>query len=157
MHGSALVFLSLALATDPVELQKDVHEIQTRKFAMDLGVPADQRGKINQIRLFVSEDRGKTWKHNRDYKPNAKEAIFTAPDDGLYWFSLQVVYKDGKKEPAELDDLEPARKVYVNTERRTLKVRKSYGELLRENEELREKVEQLQQRIKKLEAERKPK
>jgi hypothetical protein len=80
---------------------------------------------------------------------------FTAPEDRLYWFALQLVYKDGHSEPADVEDLQANMKVYVNTTGRTLKVRKSSGELLQEVEELRTKVERLEQRIKELEAERK--
>jgi hypothetical protein len=60
-------------------------------------------------------------------------------------------------EPAELDDLAPEMKVYVNSERSTLKTRKSYEELQREVEQLRRTVEQLQQKVKQLEADGKSK
>ena len=157
MHGFALMFLGLALSADPVKISRDVTEIQTRRFALPIRYKADQKSKIERVRLFVSQDRGKSWQHEKDYKPTAEQLKFTAPDDGLYWFALQIVFKDGKSEPAKLEDLEPAMKVYVNSERRTLKVKKSYGELQSEVEELRITVEQLQKKIKELETKRKSK
>ncbi len=157
MHGFTLAFFGLTLAADPLELPKDVQEIQTRRFAMPIGIDPDRRDEIEKIRFFVSEDQGKTWKHKRDYKPTDKHMIFTAPSDGLYWFAAQVMFKDGGSEPAELNDLVTARKVYVNTERRVLKAQKSYAELQREVEQLRKTVERLQTRIKQLESDHKPK
>jgi hypothetical protein len=154
MHGFTLVFLAFAISTGPVELRKDEFEIQSRRFAMALMFQTDKKDNIECIRLFVSEDRGKSWKHEKDYKSPVEKVTFTAPDDGLYWFAAQIVFKDGKRQPGELDDLEPAMKVYVNTQRRTMKVRKSYEELQREVEELRKTVEKLQKKIKKLEADR---
>jgi hypothetical protein len=79
---------------------------------------------------------------------------FTAPRDGLYWFAVQTVRKDGRREPVNLDALAPVRKVYVNTERKPVKAQKFYDELQREAEDLRKAVEQLQKRIKELESDR---
>jgi hypothetical protein len=157
MHGFTLVFLAFAISTEPVELHKDEFEIQTRRFAMSFMSQTGKKDNIECIRLFVSEDRGKSWKHEKDYKPTVEKVTFTAHDDGLYWFALQIVFKDGKSKPDELDDLGPVMKVYVNTERRTIKVRKSYGELQREVVELQKTVQKLQKKIKELEANRKPK
>lgn len=155
MHGLALAFIGLALAGDPIELPRDVEVIQTEQFAMPLLFDAARQAKIKRIRLFVSEDQGKTWQHQQDYQPTDTQATFTAPRDGLYWFTLQVVLKDGAKEPGTERDLAPSMKVYVNTERRAFKVQKSYAELQREVEELRKTVEQQQKRIKELESDRK--
>jgi hypothetical protein len=139
-------------AADTVELPKDVYEIETRQFTLPiLGKPVEL-ANVEKVRLFVSEDQGKNWKHKNDYKPSDKRAIFSAPRDGQYWFAVQVVLKDGRREPAELEDLAPATKVYVNSERRTLKSQKSYEELQREVEQLRGTVEQLQKKIKQLES-----
>lgn len=122
---------------------------------MPLLLDPARQAKIKLIRLFFSEDHGKTWQHQQDYDPTDKQVTFTAPRDGLYWFTLQVVLKDGKKEPANKRDLAPSMKVLVNTERRALKVQKTYAELQREVEELRKTVEQLKKRIKELESNRK--
>jgi hypothetical protein len=156
MYGFMLAFLGLALAADPIELPKDVAEIQTRDFAMPLRFNANVLAKIEKVRLFVSEDRGKTWKHEKDYKRTDERVTYTAERDGQYWFALQVEFTDGTSDPAKVEALTPAMKVYVNTARKVLKGQKSYEELLREVEELRATVEQLQKKVKELEADRKP-
>jgi hypothetical protein len=152
MHGLALVFTGLVFCSDPIELAGDVVEIQTRQLAMPLRFDPDRQDKIERVRLFVSEGRGKAWNHKKDYKATDEQVTFAAPRDGLYWFALQTVFKDGKCEPATQDDLVPAQKVYVNSERKVLKVQKSYEELEREVEALRKTVEQLQKRIAELES-----
>jgi hypothetical protein len=116
MHGLALMLLTVTPSLDPAELSRDATEVQSRDFAMPLTLDPDRRDTVKEIRLFVSEDRGKTWKHEKDYKPTDKRVLFSAPRDGVYWFAVQVVSKDGKKDPAELNDLTPAQKVYVNTQ-----------------------------------------
>lgn len=157
MHGFALAFLGVSLAGDPIELPKDVYEIPSRRFAMPLRIGPDNREKIEKIRLFVSEDQGKTWKKKKNYKPSATRVVFTAPRDGQYWFAIQVVRKDGGMRPSDQDNLVPLMKVYINSERRVLKPQKSYEELQREVEQLRRTVEELQTKIKQLESDRKPK
>jgi hypothetical protein len=154
MDGLALAFLGFACVT---ELPKDVYEIKTQQFAMPIQYEPEDQAKMERVRLFFSEDQGKTWTHRRDFKPSAERVIFTARHDGLYWFALQVVYKDGTSIPDNRDDLDPVMKVYVNTEGKPLIKRKSYEQLQREADQQRKTVDQLQKRIKELEAERKPK
>lgn len=157
MLGFAWLALAPLFETKLKELPKDVYEVQVRQFAMPIGLATNYQDKIETVRLFVSRDQGKTWKHKKDYKPSDKQVFFTAPHDGLYWFAVQLVFKDGGKTPGDLEDLIPERKVYVNTEHRPLKAQKSYEELQREVEQLRRTVEELQKKIKQLEAERKSK
>ena len=156
MHGFALAFLGLALGAEPVELPKDVYEIGERRFVMPVKFDPDRLGEIKRVRVYVSEDRGATWKHVKDVKSGDKGVELTAPRDGHYWFALQVVLKDGTSDPADLDNLAPTMKVYVNAERRALKVWKSDEDRRREVEDLRKTVELLQKRVRELEAERKP-
>ena len=130
---------------------------ETRTFALPIAISPDIRDTIEKIRVFVSENQGKTWKHQKDCTPSDKQLIVTASHDGLYWFAVQTVLKDGTCDPAKRADLVPAMKVYVNSEGRALKPQKSYEELDHEVEQLRMTVEQLQKKIEQLESERQPK
>lgn len=112
---------------------------------------------IDRLRLFVSLDQGKTWKHAKDAKPTDGKFTYTAPKDGLYWFAVQTVLKDGKNEPEE-KDFDASLKLYVNQERKAVrKPAKSLEDLQREVEELQRTVAQLRRKIKALEDERKTK
>src|SRR4051794_18009725 len=103
MHGFALAFLGLSLASAPVELPKDVDEVPSREFSIPLQFK-NGRDEIKQVRLFYSEDEGKTWKHHDDYGPKEQLLPFKATKDGMVWFAVQLVLKDGTRAPADLKD-----------------------------------------------------
>jgi hypothetical protein len=157
MHGLAFALLGLGFVPEPIELSRDVVVVEARQFDFPVEINPEFKGKIKCVRLFASEDKGKTWKHKKDCKPTDKHISFTAPRDGLYYFALQVVFKDGTGKPEDVADLTPGMKVYVNRERKPVKDPKSYEELEREVAELRKTVKQLQKRVKALEGDRKPK
>jgi hypothetical protein len=147
MHGPALLLVGLLACGEPIERTPGVEEVGSPSFLMPLTFDPSRLGEVEKVRLFVSEDSGKTWQHREDYATTAREVSFLAPRDGLYWFALQAVTKAGKQEPADVKDLTPAMKVLVRTERRAaLKPRKSVAELEREAEELRQTAEELRQR-----------
>jgi hypothetical protein len=146
MHGLALTLLTLTLSAEPVGLLCDggddytdqgrdgrvvieafdltdgVVACPSRRFKMPV-TTTDPEGKIDSLRMFVSPDSGKTWMLVKNFKPTDKEVFFHAPRDGMYWFALQVVYKDGKHEPESLNHLVAQQKVYVDTEHKVLKPR----------------------------------
>src|SRR5262245_64155729 len=111
MHGLALALLAVASAAPPVELPPDVTEIQTQECRFTLRLGPGRKAEVTQVRLFVSADRGETWKHHKDYKPTDEEMAFRAPRDGVYWFACQVVLKDGTSVPSGKEDLAPSAKV----------------------------------------------
>jgi hypothetical protein len=141
MHTAMLTLIGLAISAD--YLPRDVVEIQTRSIAIPVYVDPVRQQNIDSLRLFVSEDRGKTWRRQAECKPSEKEFTFVAPGDGLYWLAIQIVPKDGTTEPAKVSDLQPTQKVYVNTERRPIQRDKSYGELSEEVSQLKEAVKRL--------------
>jgi hypothetical protein len=112
------------------ELPKDVIQYPTRGFRIPFVVrPLEKdQDKIEKMRLFVSADRGKTWKRVMDAKPDDERFgsfEFTADRDfQQYWFGLQHYYKSGKVDPAETSKLEPAMKIYINPLRTDAKVQR---------------------------------
>ena len=115
MYGVALLFLTFCAGADGAELPKDVIETKYLTFVIPVQVSPEGQKEIKTLRIFVSVDRAKTWKHFKDGKPGDKEFTFTAPRDGLYWFAVQVVRKDGTVEPGAVTDLTPNLKVFVNS------------------------------------------
>jgi hypothetical protein len=128
MHGLALMVLGIvfscdatdqakdiALSSDAIELERGVTEIQSRGFRIPFRIDPARVLKTDHVSLYVSEDRGKTWKRLQDRKPRDNEFTFVAPKDGLYWFAVQIVLQDGKAEPPAPDDFVPSLKVNVNT------------------------------------------
>jgi PDZ domain len=142
MHVSVLALIGLAIAGDS-SLPPDVVEIQYRTIGIPFYVEPGKQNDIECLRLFVSQDRGKTWQRQAECKPNEKHFHFVAPDDGLYWFAMQIVGKNGAPEPAKVSDLLPIQKVYVNADHRDIKHDKTYGELSEEVTQLRAAVKRL--------------
>ena len=156
MPGLAICFISIWAVAVPPKLPRDVHEYPSRNFHVPLTLDEGTRAKVERMRLFISEDQGKSWKHYQDCKPTAVKAAYNLPDDGLYWLSTQLVFKDGKCEPSDLADLIPDQKLFINTTGRPVGVPKSYADLRRENQELRKRVEELQKKLEDNEPRRKP-
>lgn len=136
----------------------DEYEINTPRFALPIYITPSNRGRIVTIRLFTSEDKGKTWKHEKDYKPCDERIFFTAPHDGRYWFAVQTVLTDGSRNPADLSSLVPAMTVYANFEGKTPKSQNTKEEPKREEQRLRPAIEQAaEKKNKNPEADHKPK
>lgn len=121
MNGFTLTLFAVITALDPITIASDVEEIQTSDFTMPLVFQPEARANIERIRFFVSMDRGKTWNHRKDFKSSDDRVVFNAHRDGEYWFALQVSLKNDANSPANLADLFPSQKVYVNTERRPIR------------------------------------
>jgi hypothetical protein len=155
--GTVLAALSFVLSANRPRLTGDVFEINSRGVRLPVKQSEAARGRIKQIRFFVSKDQGKSWRHEGDAEPTDTFVEFHAPEDGLYWFSLQVVYKDGTREPADLKNLSVDKKVFLNTSGKPAPVQKSHSELVRENEELRKKLKELENKLAEPELGRKPK
>jgi hypothetical protein len=52
-----------------------------------------------EIQLYVSTDRGGSWKLYDRATPTAKQFAFRATADGEYWFALRTVAADGRANP----------------------------------------------------------
>jgi hypothetical protein len=113
-----------ASSSKPLEVESDVNEIQFRNFNIPIHIDPARQKMIDKVRLFVSEDSGKSWKHFRDYPPRETTARYSTSRDGLYWFAVQVVDRDGNKDPQD-ENLEAAMKVYVNSQRVVIKRKES--------------------------------
>jgi hypothetical protein len=129
MHVSMLALMGLAISSD-LSLPKDVIEVQNRRFVIPLQVDPRRQKEIECVRLFVSEDQGKTWQCHVECKL-CEKIIFEARSDGQYWFAIQSVAKDGRLAPAKVADFQPdwIRKVYVNCYRRPMQHDKTHVEL----------------------------
>jgi hypothetical protein len=148
----AVLALSLVVSDRLIPLEAGVIEMPARKMAIPILLNKDRMNEVDKMNFYVSTDRGKNWKLHGEYKPTDIEALFEAPRDGSYWFALLIVFKDGHSEPANAHNLQAGQKVYVNTQRRIcLSPNQSNGDLIKENAQLKEKVNRLQKRIEELE------
>jgi hypothetical protein len=163
-----LIAIGLALAPLPVSLEHGVHETQSRNFDLPVLVDDEYRKMCACIRLWFSEDRGKSWKQYQEISATGTRFSFKAPRDGHYWFILQTVTTNGQAEPPNVHKAIISQKVYVNQAKRLItrqqpearlplplipKIEEltTVRQLRRESEETRTVVNQLRKRMSELE------
>jgi hypothetical protein len=100
------------LATDSQEVQSVA--ISSRRFRIPIQVDWSETGGVAKAILFRSQDEGKTWRPVAEASPGESAFNMAVEEDGLHWFAVQAIAKDGRKWPAEPNGLRPARKVMVN-------------------------------------------
>src|SRR5262245_61498560 len=106
MRIARIVFVCLFLAFSRASAADDaVTTLGKRAFKFPVAVEGTPRDTLQEFRLYASEDEGRTW-NLVAMAPAASDFIpYTAPRDGMYWFAIQVVRKDGKKFPDNLADI----------------------------------------------------
>jgi len=110
MSLAALLLGLLAAAPEP-----EVVELTTRDFMIPVMVDPNRRGEVKELLLYVSDDEGKSWELVRRVNPDSKAFVFNAPRDGVYWFSVAAIDKQGRQDPADITRTPPGQKVRVRT------------------------------------------
>jgi hypothetical protein len=111
--------LAVLLAGPPAE---DVAPLNHQSIRIPLTVDPARRAEIQQLILFVSSDQGKTWNQQSIAGPDQDGFSYVAPVDGVYWFSICVVDKQGKRDPPNIYDVPPSQKVLIDTLRPQIRV-----------------------------------
>ncbi len=92
-------------------------------FRIPIDLAAEERQGVSAIRLFVSEDQGRTWVRHSDGDPAMEVVTFRANQDGEYWFTIALVDRNGVQAPADVQTVEPGLKVLVDTRKPELQVK----------------------------------
>ncbi len=82
-------------------------------------IPFSQDGnerRWRQVELYVSTDQGRTWNLRANVRPNEGSFVYTAEQDGNYWFATRTVDLDGRSFPTSMDNAAPQLKVVVDTQ-----------------------------------------
>lgn len=93
-----------------------VIQVNRRDFA--LPVQLHDRAAL-ELRLFVSEDRGATWRLHSRSRPDVPAMSFSAPRDGEYWFYLHTMTPANGAQPTP-DQFAPVLQLRVDTQRPVL-------------------------------------
>jgi hypothetical protein len=110
---------TLPLRLDPLIVDgstsdaSDVVSLNAQKFRLPFQVDPGQAPTIRELRLYDSTDKGTTWQHLGVAKL-AERAFTVSVGEGLHWFAIGWVDKDGKHYP-ELSKLQPSVKVVVRS------------------------------------------
>lgn len=89
--------------------------INTRDFKIPLNVEPHRKAEIRELVLYVSRDEGERWERVRSIPPAEYSFPFVAPEDGRYWFAVQTVYKNGKRDPSSLSASSATLKIVIDT------------------------------------------
>jgi hypothetical protein len=117
--GSAPEAVDTRTVLQPLpEADAETITIDSRSFKLPLSFNADAKNDISEVVLFVSTNKGKSWRKHEAVTPEKDGFTYTTREDGLYWFAIQIVSKNEKKEPARIEDLRPAQKVLIDTRRK---------------------------------------
>ena len=111
MQITGLIVCLAAFA--PVQ-RDDITTMDKRSFRIPIFVNPVRAKEIDWLYLYVSCDKGKTWKKVIGATPDQKFFAFSAPKNGLYWFAVQIVSKDLKLSPPSTRDMQPGQKVLVS-------------------------------------------
>ncbi len=72
-------------------------------------------GRLRQVKLYVSEDQGQTWRLYSTAEPPQQEFVFRAQRDGLYWFTTQTLGLDNRLYPPVVEGVRPDLRVCVDS------------------------------------------
>jgi hypothetical protein len=124
---------------------------------LPVAVDPAQAATLDHLVLFLSTDRGKTWKAVAKGPPTQRHFSFDAPRDGLYWFSVQTVSKDGSAVPMNVSNMPPMLRVRVTSKQQATSKREplpAHDKAAPEDnpvKQLRQEVQQLRSQVQRLE------
>jgi Sigma-70, region 4 len=114
--GKSPIDSSLPGPRNPSQDDPEVQEFHGRNVRVPVHVLPEQRTSLQQLNLFASADKGKTWERVESISPDKDSFVFCAPKDGLYWLVVQTIGRDGKVNPSKLtEDVRPQHKLWINT------------------------------------------
>jgi hypothetical protein len=111
----ALLFLGQGTASAQ-GTNVELNYASQRAFKIPFQVDPNDR-RIQQVQLHVSEDQGSTWNQYASLSPVDQRFFhFQTSHDGVFWFGVRTVDRDGKAYPANMAQLQPSLKIIVDTQ-----------------------------------------
>lgn len=100
----------------------DVWPFNQRNFNIPIAMndPA-RRKEIKEMILYSSADQGRTWNTVAVGAPDKEFFPFNAPADGLYWFALCIVDRQGNRDPVDITKTSP-QKILIDTVKPLLRI-----------------------------------
>ena len=89
----------------PGQTPTDTFPINHRNIQIPIKFEPAQRATIRELLLFVSRNQGQSWEQEGVQTPEKDSFPYFAPGDGVYWFVVMVVTKDGQRDPPDLMNL----------------------------------------------------
>jgi hypothetical protein len=117
-----LAWACLMLAAgQPNAAGSDVFYMKDRAFTIPVKVEKDREPDVKELVLYISTDQGKTWDIYDRATPTQKSFQFHAKTDGLFFFSIAVVDRRGKQDPADIATAKRISKIHIDSEKPEVK------------------------------------
>ncbi|HET6575047.1 MAG TPA: hypothetical protein VFG68_15680 [Fimbriiglobus sp.] len=97
----ALVGVAVGVGQPPA----DYYPMKSRSLKLEIDYKKDLRQTIQRVELCVSRDQGQTWGIEAAVTPDRDHFVFTPKEDGLYWVTMMIVFRDGRKDPPDIGQL----------------------------------------------------
>lgn len=111
MNVTLTALLGLTLAQPPAA---DYYPFNSRNIKLPIEYKKDRK-QIRQVLLLVARNQENTWYQEAEVTPDRDAFVYTAKDDGVYWFKMVIVDLQGKKDPPDVTRETPDLKVLVDT------------------------------------------
>src|SRR4051812_36349210 len=109
----SVLLLAFGLSAPP----DDPYVLSDPNFLIPLNFDESKRASVSEVRLYASTDQGRTWVEVAKTKPDAKEFTYTARTEGLYYFAVQSVDKNGVADPPDIAKAPRFLKIQYDTRR----------------------------------------
>ncbi|MHB1036895.1 MAG: hypothetical protein ACYC0Y_19950 [Pirellulales bacterium] len=126
LSAAAAVFAAAPLP--PSGALPEVLPWRQNRFSIPFRIERPQQASQEpaEVHLYVSDDRGVTWRLYDKVDPKAGSFVFQAPRDGEYWFLVRTVDRFGKIRPE--GSRSPELRVAIDTVPPRLQLRAGRGE-----------------------------
>jgi hypothetical protein len=114
MGMGPIIWTCLALTVHQAPVQQ--YHLNSRNVGIPIRINDKGRNDAQQFILLVSPDQGGTWQQVETKQLGEDKMFrFHAPSDGVYWFLVQQVDREGRTTPANPNRVKPTMAVIVDT------------------------------------------
>jgi hypothetical protein len=121
----ATTYLLVALSVTPAGLPANGRydsAITRRDFNIPINIDPSRRNEIKELLLYVSTDQGRTWNEVTSASPDQNHFSYNAPIDGVYYFNLVIVDRQGRRDPSDIQRATPAMRILVDSMKPTVRI-----------------------------------
>lgn len=107
--------MATVLAQAQIGPSADEKHLSKPKFRIPVALQAEKVASLQGVLLYVSTNRGKSWELHGRIKPDEGSFQYLAKSDGVYWFKVAVLDKQGNQEPRDIYQTEDCMKIVVDS------------------------------------------
>src|SRR5206468_11558655 len=108
MNLTLAALLGLGLAQPP---EPEYHPFNSRSIKFPIQFAAEKVKTIRKVELYACKNGDQVWQLVAVAAPNQEVFMYTAPEDGRYWFHIVTEDLKGVRDPANLPTEPPGMKV----------------------------------------------